>query len=144
MDYEKRQIKLQEVGFPIGKSNLSNSRVLEGPMPKRIMTLTELGTLGDKCGATCIDRSFDDHVRKRLGDEDWDKLTDAADQDNATGGHSIVKPKLRMLHGRFEPIKHGFDGKDQKLGFPVQLPRGIGTEDKPEQGILNGAIKITV
>ncbi|KAM7212824.1 hypothetical protein V8F06_011812 [Rhypophila decipiens] len=116
MNYDKKQIKLQEVGYPIG----------------------------DKCGATCIDRSFDDHVRRRLGPEDWDKLTDAADQDSATGGHSIVKPKLRMLHGRFEAIKHGFDGKDQKLGFPVQLPRGIGSEDKPEEGILNGAIKITV
>lgn len=71
-------------------------------------------------------------------------MTEGGAEDYATGGHSIVKPKLRMLHGRFEAIKHGFDGKDQKLGFPVQLPRGIGTEDKPEEGILNGAIKITV
>ncbi|KAK3315478.1 hypothetical protein B0H66DRAFT_577277 [Apodospora peruviana] len=115
MDYDKKQIKLEQVGYPIG----------------------------DNCGATCIDRSFEKHVEDRLGQEDWDKLTDASAQDHATGGHSIVKPKLRMLHSRFEAIKHGFDGKDQKLGFPVQLPRGIGAEDKPEKGILNGAIKIT-
>ncbi|KAK0634343.1 hypothetical protein B0T17DRAFT_611370 [Bombardia bombarda] len=116
MDVEKKQIGLEQIGVPIG----------------------------EKCGATCIDRSFAKFVEERLGPEDWDRLIDADAQDHATGGHSIVKPKLRMLHGRFEPIKHGFDGKDQKLGFPIQLPRGIGTVDNEEKGILNGAIKITV
>ncbi|KAK3370874.1 hypothetical protein B0T24DRAFT_650103 [Lasiosphaeria ovina] len=115
MDYDTRQISLEQVGRPIG----------------------------DKCGATEIDKAFDRFVEERLGPEDWDKLTDADAQDHATGGHSIVKPKLRTLHDRFEPIKHQYDGKDQKLAWPVQLPRGVGTVDKEEMGILNGAIKIT-
>jgi hypothetical protein len=99
--------------------------------------------LGDKCGATCIDKSFTQFVEDRLGPEDWDKLTDADAQDHATGGHEIIKPKLRMLLGRFEPIKHQFEGKNSELAFPVQLPRGIGTTDNEEKGILNGAIKVT-
>ncbi|KAK3343607.1 hypothetical protein B0T25DRAFT_464293 [Lasiosphaeria hispida] len=114
IDIDKKQIKLQQIGVPIG----------------------------NKCGATFIDTSFTDFVRDRLGEEDWSKLTED-DEDNATGGHNIIKPKVRMLHERFEPIKHQFDGKDQKLGWPIQLPRGIGSTDNDEKGILNGAIKVT-
>ncbi len=47
------------------------------------------------------------------------------------------------MHERFEPIKHKFDGKDQKIGFPLQLPRGIGKDDSEERGISNGALIIT-
>ncbi|KAK3386605.1 hypothetical protein B0H63DRAFT_520692 [Podospora didyma] len=115
MDHDKRQIKLEHIGRPIG----------------------------DKCGATEIDKSFDKFVEDRLGPEDWEKLTEADAPDRHTGGHSIVRPKLRTLHDRFEPIKHQYDGKDQKLAWPVQLPRGIGTIDNEERGILNGAIKVT-
>ncbi|KAK3939278.1 hypothetical protein QBC46DRAFT_388319 [Diplogelasinospora grovesii] len=115
VDHDKKQIKLAQVGVPIG----------------------------DKCGATCIDRAFNDFLKERLGDEDYDKLTDADAEDHATGGHSIVKPKLRAVQSRFEPIKHGFDGKESKLGYPVQLPRGIGTIDNEEKGIMSGAIKVT-
>ncbi|KAK3396747.1 hypothetical protein B0T20DRAFT_355975 [Sordaria brevicollis] len=116
LDLDKKQFKLEQIGYPIG----------------------------DKCGATCIDRAFEEFIRLKVGPEDWEKLMETESQDTATGGHSIIKPKLRMLHGRFEGIKHQFDGKDQKLGFPIQLPRGIGTTDDEERGIMNGAIKITV
>ncbi|KAH7625276.1 hypothetical protein B0T09DRAFT_352661 [Sordaria sp. MPI-SDFR-AT-0083] len=116
LDLDKKQFKLEQIGYP----------------------------LGDNCGATCIDRAFERFIEHKLGQEDWDKLMETDSQDQATGGHSIIKPKLRMLHGRFEGIKHQFDGKDQKLGFPIQLPRGIGTTDDDERGIMNGAIKITV
>ncbi|EAA33990.2 hypothetical protein GE21DRAFT_3741 [Neurospora crassa] len=116
LDLDQKQFKLEQIGYPIG----------------------------DNCGATCIDRAFEQFIEQKLGPEDWEKLIETDAQDQATGGHSIIKPKLRMLHGRFEGIKHQFDGKDQKLGFPIQLPRGIGTTDDEERGIMNGAIKITV
>ncbi|KAK3683332.1 hypothetical protein B0T22DRAFT_245329 [Podospora appendiculata] len=116
LDFEKKQVNLQQIGYPIG----------------------------DKCGATYIDRGFNEVVRRRLGEEDWKKLTEEDAQDPGTGGHEMMKAKARLLHTRFEPIKHGFDGKDQKLGFPLQLPRGIGETDNPDEGVLGGAMKITV
>jgi len=47
------------------------------------------------------------------------------------------------MQGRFEPVKHAFDGSDQRIPFGIQLPRGIGTEDKPEVGIMNGTLEIS-
>jgi hypothetical protein len=99
--------------------------------------------VGNKCGATYIDGSFEQFVRDRLGEEDWDKLNSSDGLDSSLGGHNIVKPKVRMLHDRFEPVKHQFDGKDHKLGWPIQLPRGIGANDNETKGIISGAIQLT-
>lgn len=98
--------------------------------------------LGNQCGATFVDTGFLDFVKDRLGEDDWLKLNEA-EQNNTTGGHNIIQPKIRILQNKFIPIKHHFDGKDKKLGWPIQLPRGIGTNDNEEKGILNGAINVT-
>ncbi|KAK1754394.1 hypothetical protein QBC47DRAFT_383808 [Echria macrotheca] len=115
IDHNTKQIKLEQIGFPIG----------------------------NKCGATFIDTSFTDFVRDRLGEEDWERLNYSEGQDNATGGHNIVKPLVRLLLERFQPIKHQFDGKGTKLGWPLQLPRGIGATDNAEKGIESGVLRIT-
>lgn len=82
-------------------------------------------------------------MRDRLGEEDWERLNYTEGQDNATGGHNIVKPLVRLLLERFQPIKHQFDGKGTKLGWPLQLPRGIGATDNEEKGIVSGVLRIT-
>ncbi|KAK5661328.1 hypothetical protein OQA88_11223 [Cercophora sp. LCS_1] len=114
IDYDTKQIKLEQIGKPIGR----------------------------KCGATFIDESFLEFVKARLGKEDWDKLNHTDSKDNTTGGHNIVRPGVRVLQERFEPIKHSFDGRGEALGHPIQLPRGIGTTDDESRGIMNGALRI--
>ncbi|KAK3372930.1 hypothetical protein B0T24DRAFT_575062 [Lasiosphaeria ovina] len=83
-------------------------------------------------------------VKRKLSPEDWERLTDAPDdRDGQPTSEIPVKSKLRTLVDRMEPILHQFDGKDHKLGWPVQLPRGIGTVDNEAMGIWNGALTIT-
>ncbi|KAK0740411.1 hypothetical protein B0T18DRAFT_440099 [Schizothecium vesticola] len=113
-DNEKKQIKLEQVGIPIGR----------------------------RCGATFIDKAFTGFVQGRLGKEDWAKLTGSEDK-CAASGHNIVNPKVRMLQEQFEQIKHRFEGKEQNLSWPIQLPSDIDINDSEEGGILDGAIKLT-
>jgi hypothetical protein len=97
----------------------------------------------DECGASFVDRSFDTFLEDRLGPDDWQKLNESNSEDYGTGGHFVVKHLVRLMHDRFEPIKHGFDGKDDELIQAIPLPRGIGDTDNLEKGIVDGAIKIT-
>lgn len=67
-------------------------------------------------------------------------------QDHGTGGHSIVRPKLRLIQERFQPIKHQFDGSDEGLkGLekPIQLPSDIGNFEDETRGFKDGALMIT-
>ncbi|KAK1834505.1 hypothetical protein QBC39DRAFT_397070 [Podospora conica] len=113
-DEEKKHIKLEQVGIPIGK----------------------------RCGATFIDDGFIKFVQERLGKEHWAKLTGSEDND-ITCDHGIVNPNVRMLQEQFEPIKLEFGGKEDKADWPIQLPSGVGINDSDEMGISNGAIKMT-
>ncbi|KAK3386885.1 hypothetical protein B0H63DRAFT_508806, partial [Podospora didyma] len=87
-----------------------------------------------------VKRAFTDFVKDKMSAEDWSRLTD--DDFSSSGGRSIIKPKLRSMLDRWQPIGEQFDGVDHKLAWPVQLPRGIGMIDDEENGILNGAIKV--
>jgi len=129
MDFDTKQIKLEQVGYPLGEATLPKQQTFV------------LIVLGRKCGATYIDTSFIRFVKDRVGESDWEQLNHTDGQDSALGGHNIVKPNVRILHERFEPVKHQFDGKGQAVG--VQLPRGIGAVDDEEKGILNGVLRIT-
>ncbi|KAK4135768.1 hypothetical protein BT67DRAFT_260133 [Trichocladium antarcticum] len=116
IDHDNKQIRFEQVGDPIG----------------------------DSCGATCIDQHFEQFAEDRLGPEDWDKLIEIDVQDqHSAGGHSIVRPKLRRIQEKFQPIKHQFDGSDSKLAWPVQLPRDIGSVEDEDRGLSNGTLKIT-
>lgn len=113
------------------------------------MHLTHHAT-GDTCGATCIDKQFERFVEGRLGSAVWNKLIEADAQDQAAGGHSIVRPKLRRIQEKFQPIKHQFDGSDTQLAWPIQLPRDIGSVEGGGEsnaggarGLSDGALKIT-
>lgn len=97
---------------------------------------------GRRCGATFIDKAFIELVRARLGKEDWAKIA-GPETNSATGDHTTVKPKVRMLEAQFEPIKHQFDGKENNHSWPIQLPSGIGINNSVESGFLNGAIEVT-
>jgi hypothetical protein len=54
-----------------------------------------------------------------------------------------VKPKLRRIQEKFQPIKHQFDGSDTQLAWPIPLPRDIGSVEDESRGLSNGALKIT-
>jgi len=133
IDHSTKQLKLEQIGTPIGEQD-----ALWNPEPGSDAFLS-----GNRCGATFIDTSFTNFLRERLGEEDWAKLNDSGDQDDALGGHNILKPHVRLLLDRFQPIKHQFDGKGSKLGWPLQLPRGIGATNDEGKGINNGVLKIT-
>ncbi|KAK3312872.1 hypothetical protein B0H66DRAFT_607926 [Apodospora peruviana] len=91
-----------------------------------------------KTGWFAVDAAFKQHVSSRLSEAD-----EAALGETQEGGNTIIKSRWRMLASRFEPIMHSFDGKDQIYPWPLQLPRGIGTEDDPTRGILSGALTFT-
>jgi hypothetical protein len=92
-----------------------------------------------KVGWQNVDAAFLRLAEDRLDPWDWDKLTEATYSER----NRIVNPKLKLLIGRWEPVSRQFDGRNYGLPFPVQLPRGIGTTDNEEKGIVNGALKIT-
>ncbi|KAK4225797.1 hypothetical protein QBC38DRAFT_251921 [Podospora fimiseda] len=118
IDHSKKQIKLEQVGIP----------------------------LGDTCGATCVDKSFEVWAKDKLGPEDWERLMSEGVHDAATGGHSIVRPNLRRLQDRFTPIKHQFDGKENTFAWPIQLPRhtstSVGATDDASRA-QSGALRVT-
>ncbi|KAK4186242.1 putative heat shock protein family 70 protein [Podospora australis] len=116
VDHEMKQIKLEQVGDP----------------------------LGDTCGSTRIDASFERFAEDRLGPDDWDKLKNEGVKQPTTGGHSIMRPRLRRMQDKFQPIKHAFDGQDNGLAVPIQLPRGIGTIDDQARGLMSGTLSMTV
>jgi len=91
--------------------------------------------LETSAGWALVDDAFVSNARHRLDPEDSERLL--------VNGSFDYEAPWRFIRGNFEPIKHGFDGSGQRLGFPVQLPQGIAREDKPEMGILNGALKIS-
>ena len=137
--YRLSEIDKQELHFKLRKVGYFSSRFFPN-----LLTLhfAQCYCLETSAGWAFVDNAFACHARDCLGPEDWERLLGNDSFDSGTRT-MVVRPKLRMFCGRFEPIKHGFDGSDQRLGFPVQLPQGIATEDKPEMGILNGALKIS-
>ncbi|KAM7199112.1 hypothetical protein V8F33_004587 [Rhypophila sp. PSN 637] len=38
---------------------------------------------------------------------------------------SIVRSRWNMIRQRFQPIMHGFDGIENRLGWPIMLPKGF-------------------
>jgi hypothetical protein len=97
---------------------------------------------GDKCGATLIDKAFEAFLEERLGKEDWKELKKNGSRDAGAGGHTLVNKKMRQLHTQFEPIKHNFDGKSE-LSVGIELPKGIGTTNNEEMGVVNSTLRIT-
>jgi hypothetical protein len=53
-----------------------------------------------------------------------------------------MKPEAQTLHKKFLEIKHTFDGKGT-LKHNIQLPSGMGTDDRREKGIMNGSIVLS-
>lgn len=128
-----------------GTVDLASYKVLSIDHVKKQIKLEQVGeALGDTCGATCVDKSFELWAEEKLGSEDWERLMSEGVQDNATGGHSIVRPNLRRLQDKFTPIKHQFDGKDNKFAWPIQLPRNatIGATDDASKA-QSGALRVT-
>lgn len=90
---------------------------------------------GDKCGSTNIDRAFLEWLEQKL--ENLDILA----KDFGTGGHFILKPIGRMLLGRFEAIKHDFNGTE---GGEIALPRGTQVRaDQETNGLDTGVISLS-
>ncbi|KAB5585602.1 hypothetical protein GE09DRAFT_1166380 [Coniochaeta sp. 2T2.1] len=126
-----------------GTVDLASFQVISVDSSTEQFRLAPVGYItGDKCGATFIDKSFEDFLEQRLGKEDWKKLKKEGSRDAGAGGHTLMNDKMRQLHKQFEAIKHEFKG-DSALAKTITLPTGIGTIDNEEMGIVNGTIRIT-
>lgn len=110
--------------------------------------------LGKQASWEAIDKSFVEHLKGRLDEGDWQKLMDAGSEDlrPRIGPFSHAQaqplgapgPVLRLLLlDRFQGIKERFDEKHSKLGWPLQLPRGVGHTNDESRGINNGVLKLT-
>jgi hypothetical protein len=100
-----------------------------------------LTDIGDKCGATFIDRRFKNWTKDRIGTEIFQEIFKST-KEAAIGSHTTVQPKMGEFMLFFESIKRGFDGSPVERYMP--LPREFAEiNDDPERGILNGEVRIT-
>ncbi|KAK4183947.1 hypothetical protein QBC35DRAFT_477722 [Podospora australis] len=90
------------------------------------LTYSRLGpVLLSKDTSSLVDKQFLELVYQRLGPE------------------KLSRPQERRLVDRFQPIKFAFDGRDNRLRCPIQLPRGIGQVDNSGRGLISGTIALT-
>ncbi|KAK4678703.1 hypothetical protein QC764_310090 [Podospora pseudoanserina] len=113
IDYEKKEMKLDQVGNPLGAT----------------------------CGSTCVDDDFEAFAAYQLGDKAWQQLTTEGVK-HAAGGHTIMRPTLRGIQEKFQVIKHSYDGKESGLTAPIYLPKSFRISEEMK-GVSNGALSIT-
>ncbi|KAK4197073.1 putative heat shock protein family 70 protein [Triangularia verruculosa] len=113
IDYDKKEMKLEQVGNPLGAT----------------------------CGSTCVDDDFETFAAYQLGDKAWTQLTTEGAK-HAAGGHTIMRPTLRGIQEKFQVIKHSYDGKESGLTAPIYLPKSFAISEEMK-GVSKGALSIT-
>ncbi|KAI9867895.1 MAG: hypothetical protein M1813_007717 [Trichoglossum hirsutum] len=96
---------------------------------------------GAKCGATFIDRAFRKWLAKKLGAEDFKKLTGNLPQNDITS-HIFIEPRMRGVMEQFEGIKRRFDGSNVH-NYDINLRGLVDLGTDPARGIRNGEIHIS-
>ncbi|KAK0737288.1 hypothetical protein B0T21DRAFT_287289 [Apiosordaria backusii] len=113
IDYDKKEMKLDQVGNPLGAT----------------------------CGSTCVDDDFEAFAAYQLGEKAWEQLTTEGAK-HAAGGHTIMRPTLRGIQDKFQVIKHSYDGKESGLTAPIYLPKSFAISEEMK-GVSKGALSIT-
>ncbi|KAK0665366.1 putative heat shock protein family 70 protein [Cercophora samala] len=113
IDYDKKEMKLDQVGNPLGAT----------------------------CGSTCVDDDFEAFAAYQLGEKAWQQLTTEGAK-HAAGGHTIMRPTLRGIQEKFQVIKHSYDGKESGLTAPIYLPKSFAISEDM-RGVSKGALSIT-
>lgn len=105
---------------------------------------------GGRYGATYVDEYFlNVFLRDKLGQEEYEKLCQIGrERPGASGGAHIVRRRgEQIMLDRFQPIKHGFAGREDDGTEPepdiILLPDEIGEQLSPDRGIRDGQLKIT-
>ncbi len=109
--------------------------------------------LGGYFGATRVDDYFlHRFLPDRLGPENYKALLElrGADHLHGSGSHAnMLRPGLRFVLDKFEPIKHGF-GRAQpgengaQQNEVLELPGNSGIEDNPQRGIENCHLRLSI
>jgi len=100
-----------------------------------------LTDIGDKCGATFIDRSFKEWVKGKIGEEMFQVIFKSTEE-AAIGSHTTVQPETGAFMTTFETTKRKFDGNptDEYLLLPREFAE---MDDDPKRGIFHGDLRIT-
>jgi hypothetical protein len=98
--------------------------------------------LGDRCGATFVDRNFRNWLEEKLGPNLYSKLA-PNNPEHAIGSHIIVDGGLRSVMGQFETMKRAFDGSLKDEQRTIELPGALGDLHDPEKGIEEGELSVT-
>ena len=103
-------------------------------------TIVEEATIGngDQCGGSFVDRAFLEWLERRLGSQDFEKLTGCRSEDIP---HTSLSPKAaKMLQNFTLCAKSGFSGDEENY---LTLPKPLNAiEDDETRGICDGEIKI--
>jgi hypothetical protein len=83
---------------------------------------------GDKCGAVFLDRNFKAWLRKKLGNENFQKIR-----------KSEFIPGSRLMWD-FESAKMFFDGDNQQIY--ISIPQEVGIENDETMGIKDYDMKM--
>ena len=81
-----------------------------------------------------MDRAFLEWLKPKVANLNISP-TDVGD-----GGHFVVTKEGRLLLGRFERVKHAFDGE---IGGEVQLHRRATVIPGQEEHVVNRRVKLT-
>ena len=98
--------------------------------------------LGDRCGATFIDRNFKKWLEEKLGPDLYSKLA-PNNPEHAIGSHIIVDGGLQTVMEQFERMKRAFNGSLKDEERTIELPGELSDLDDPEKGIEDGELSVT-
>jgi hypothetical protein len=98
--------------------------------------------LGDRCGATFIDRNFKKWLEEKLGPDLYSKLAPNSPE-HAIGSHIVVDGGLQIVMESFESMRKAFDGSLEDERRTIQLPGELGDLHDPEKNIEDGELSVT-
>ncbi|KAK4178783.1 putative heat shock protein family 70 protein [Triangularia setosa] len=107
-----------------GTVDLACYKVVDIDYNKKEMKLDQVGNpLGATCGSTCVDDDFEAFAAYQLGEKAWQQLTEGTK--HAAGGHTVMSPTLRGIQEKFQVMKHSYEGKESGLTAPIYLPKSF-------------------
>lgn len=111
------------------------------PISSRDPKWTTDEVTGKKCGATFVDREFQNILSRKIGPENFRRL-DGETPEIAIGSHIAWGPELSELMKEFELEKRAFDG-GENWEKHFALPRRLNHLNIPENGVEGGEVKFT-
>lgn len=98
--------------------------------------------LGDRCGATFVNRNFKSWLEEKLGPNLYSELA-PNNPEHAIGSHIIVDGGLQNVMKQFETMKRAFDGSLKDEQRTIELPPALRDLHDPEKGIEEGELSVT-